>query len=79
MLSAFGLLETALRRRPVEAGAGQAGITSAVVWQFSRSVLPELLKPAGFQELERLSQVSEQLPTFLAFPPDGPGVTAGPS
>jgi glutathione S-transferase len=78
MLSAFGLLDTALQRRPVEPGAGQAGITSAVVWQFGRSVLPELLKPAEFQELERLSQVSEQLPTFLAFPPDGPGVMPGP-
>lgn len=55
----------------------QAQITSAVVWQFIQSVLPDVVPAEQFPHLQRLSQHAESLPLFLAFPPVGPGTGSG--
>lgn len=74
MLAAYSGLEAALCKTPITPGHSQAGITAAVAWQFSQSMLPELLPMAAFPMLQGLSHESEQLPHFVAYPPVGPGV-----
>lgn len=54
----------------------QPFITSAVVWQFIQSMLPELVDAKKYPRLQALSNYAESLPEFLAFPPVGPGVVA---
>jgi glutathione S-transferase len=54
----------------------QPFITSAVVWQFIQSMLPDIIPATEFPRLQTLSSYAETLPEFLAFPPVGPGVVA---
>lgn len=54
----------------------QPFITSAVVWQFIQSILPDVITAENFPRLNTMSKYAETLPEFLAFPPDGPGVVA---
>jgi len=54
----------------------QPFITSAVVWQFIQSILPDIIPAKDFPQLQALSNYAETLPEFLAFPPIGPGVVA---
>lgn len=52
----------------------QAEITTAVVWQFIQSMLPDIVHGTKFPALQALSSAAEKLPVFIAFPPVGPGV-----
>lgn len=54
----------------------QPFITTAVVWQFIQSMLPDAVPATEFPRLQALSNHAESLPEFLAFPPVGPGVVA---
>ena len=81
LLAAYGALESEVRRRPLEASSkaiGQAGVTSAVAWQFTQMMLPEVVSASAHPELQAFSTQAEQLPEFLAAPPIGPGVPANP-
>lgn len=46
----------------------QAAITTAVAWQFTRQMLPDLVAPAAYPALARLSAAAERLPEFAAAP-----------
>lgn len=74
LLAAYSSLEAELAKTPLSAGASQAAITVAVAWQFSNMMLPEIAVAARFPLLHQFSLESEQLPTFSAYPPIGPGV-----
>ena len=70
--SAYAALESDLQRHPLTVTSGaisQAGVTAAVAWQFTRSVLPEIADAAAHPALQSLSQRAEQLPEFIAAPP----------
>jgi glutathione S-transferase len=54
----------------------QPFITTAVVWQFIQSMLPDIISATEFPRLQAISDHAETLPDFLAFPPVGPGVVA---
>ena len=69
LLAAFAALEAELRRRPPTADRiDQAGITTAVAWQFSRAMTAELLDDARFPTLQQFSEQAERLPAFAAAP-----------
>jgi glutathione S-transferase len=77
LLAAYGALEVELRNKPLEASGksiSQAGVTSAVAWQFTQSMLPETVVAASYPTLQAFSACAEQLPEFIAAPPAGPGV-----
>jgi glutathione S-transferase len=77
LLAAFTALESELNNKPLavsSAAISQAGITTAVVWQFTQSMLPEIVAAASYPTLQSFSARAEQLPEFIAAPPDGPGV-----
>jgi glutathione S-transferase len=79
MLAAYGALETELRRKPLDAGSEtitQAGITSAVAWQFTQKILPGAVAASDHPALREFSARAERLAEFIAAPPDGPGVPA---
>jgi glutathione S-transferase len=48
----------------------QADITSAVAWRFTRDLLPGLVREENHPALAALSRHAENMPAFLAFPPD---------
>jgi glutathione S-transferase len=76
LLAAYSSLEIELRRKKLDPGTTQAGITAAVAWQFTRMMLPEIVNGGEFPMLQALSRDSERLQRFVAFPPTGPGVKA---
>lgn len=51
-----------------------ATIAAAIAWQFTQSMLADLLPAAAHPELGRLSARMEATATFRRYPPDGPGV-----
>ena len=72
LAAACGELEAELQRAPLEltsARITQAGITTAVAWQFMHMVLPGVVDAAAYPALQTLSLQAEQLPEFLAAPP----------
>lgn len=72
-----GLEQEAGRRRAVFAGPPkQASITAAVAWQFTQSMLAEVVAAAEHPALVELSARLEKMPEFLKYPPTGPGVVA---
>ena len=72
-----GLEQEAGRRRAVFAGPpNQASITAAVAWQFTQSLLAEVVAAAEHPALVELSARLEKTPEFLKYPPTGPGVVA---
>lgn len=72
-----GLEQEVGRRRPVFAGPlHQAAITTAVAWQFTQSMLAEIVAAADHPALADLSARLEKTPEFLKYPPTGPGVVA---
>lgn len=78
LLAAYDGLEREVKSRG-EMFAGllnQAAITAAVAWQFTQSMLPEVVPTTDHPALVRLSVYSEQLPSFTKYPPVGPGVVA---
>ena len=77
LLAAYAGLEAELQRRPLVVTGErvtQAGVTAAVAWQFTHAILPGIVDAAAHPSLQAWSARAEQLPAFIAAPPDGPGV-----
>jgi len=77
LLAAYGALEQELQRNPLAATSqtiSQAGVTSAVAWQFTQSMLSEIVVAKEYPALQAFSVRAEQLAEFVATPPAGPGV-----
>ena len=51
----------------------QAGITTAVVWQFTQSMLASIVVAEKYPGLVALSARLERTPEFRKYPPVGPG------
>lgn len=69
--SACAALEQELLQRPIEATSsaiGQAGITTAVTWEFMTRTIPGVVAPDRHPALSALSQQAEALPPFRAAP-----------
>lgn len=69
--AAYAALEAELTRQPLPAPAlamDQAGLTTAVVWHFTRELVPELAPAADFPVLTAYSAAAERLPAFIAAP-----------
>ena len=71
MLTAYRLLEAELQKQPLAAGSAtinQAGVCAAVVWHFTQSVQPGLVRPEDFPALRDFSAAAEALPEFRRAP-----------
>lgn len=71
MLAAYDALEEELERRPPAATSAtitQAGVSTAVAWNFTRQMLPESLPAASYPRLAQFSANAEALPEFAAAP-----------
>lgn len=69
--AAYGALEAELARQSLPApglAMDQAGLTTAVVWHFTRELVPELAPAADFPLLTAYSAAAERLPAFIAAP-----------
>ena len=69
--AACGLLEDELSRAPLPAPAqeiGDAGITTAVAWDFMQMMVPDTVQAARYPALVRYSGQAELLPAFAALP-----------
>ena len=78
--AACGALETELARQPLpvtSATMDQAGLTTAVVWQFIQQATPDATPAAAHPLLQVYSAAVERLPEFMAAP-HGEGVYRGP-
>lgn len=74
--SAARLLDDAVGRHPfATAHLDQAGISTAVAWQFVQRTLPEVLPAVAFPALAAWSDQAEALPVFRAAP-HGDGLVA---
>lgn len=71
LLAAFGALEGELRKRPLAVSSAtitQAGVSVAVVWQFTQQVLPDVVPAGAYPHLVDFSARAEALPEFGAAP-----------
>jgi glutathione S-transferase len=69
LLAAYGQLETELARYPgppSSSGIRQAGITTAVAWQFTRQMVADEVPAARFPRIAAYSAAAEALPEFIA-------------
>jgi hypothetical protein len=72
LAAAYAALEAELQRQPLSvtsATISQAGVTTAVAWQFTHMVLPGVVDIAAHPALQAHSTKAEQLEEFLAAPP----------
>jgi glutathione S-transferase len=70
--AALATLEAELVRAPLAAGREritQAGVTTAVVWEFTQSMVPEVVAAAAHPALVAHGAAAEALPEFRAWPP----------
>jgi glutathione S-transferase len=76
MLAAYSGLEMEVQRRgSIFSGPyNQASITAAVVWQFTQSMLADIVPASQHPGLVNLAARLERQAEFLKYPPDGPGV-----
>lgn len=76
LLAAYGALEHEVQTRPgiFQVPRSQASITTAVVWQFTQSMLASVVPASQHPALVALSDRMERTPEFLQYPPLGPGV-----
>src|SRR5690606_38206364 len=76
LLAAYAGLEQEVASRKVvfEQLRSQATITTAVVWQFTQSMLAAVVPAENYPGLAALSTRMERTPEFLKYPPTGPGV-----
>lgn len=76
LLAAYAGLENEVRRRQpaFSEACNQAAITAAVAWQFTQSMLADIVPAAEHPALVGLSARMEHTPEFLKYPPVGPGV-----
>lgn len=81
LLAAYAALETDLQSTPSVFASvrGQAAITAAVAWQFTQSMLADVVLAAEHPGLVTLAERMERTPEFLRYPPNGPGVLASPA
>lgn len=71
MLAAYTALEAELQARPLSfdnMGYTQAGVSTAVAWQFSRHMQAEMLPVERFPALQAFSLRAEASPAFMAAP-----------
>ncbi len=71
MHAAWDALEREVAREPLTAtrsGIDQAGVTTAVVWHFTRQMLPQVLPADRHPHLAAFSAWAETLPEFAAAP-----------
>ena len=69
--AAYAALEQALARRPLASQSEaitQAGVSTAVAWQFTQQALPDVVPAAEHPSLVAFSALAEGLPAFLAAP-----------
>lgn len=72
LYAAYQALERELRNKPLEVASksiNQAGVTTAVAWQFTRMMLPEIILATDYPTLQSFSERAEQLVEFIAAPP----------
>jgi glutathione S-transferase len=76
LLAAFGELERELARHPAlfARERSHAAIMAGIAWQFAQSLLAIVVPAGGHPLLSAHSRRMEATPSFLRFPPDGPGV-----
>ena len=70
-LSAYEVLEADIRRRPLAATSAtidQAGITTAIAWEFTQKMIPQSVPAAKFPALAAHSAACEKLTVFAAAP-----------
>lgn len=70
-LAGFDALEAEVRRRPPAAESAtidQAGVTTAVVWHFSRTMIPDVIAAERYPALAAHSSAAERLAEFRAAP-----------
>ena len=74
--AAHAALEQELQQRPLlfNSALNHASIAAAIAWQFTQSLLAELVAADSHPALAALSARLEQHPAFLRWPPSGPGV-----
>ena len=73
LLAAYGELERELATQslhPTAAGIGQAGISVAIAWTFTQSVLAAQVPATDFPRLMAQAAACEALPVFQAIPCD---------
>jgi glutathione S-transferase len=71
LLTATAELEQEATRVPLQSRHGtidQAGITAAVAWHFTQSMIPQIVSSAPFPSLQRHSAACEQLAEFRLAP-----------
>jgi glutathione S-transferase len=81
LLAAYALLEEELQRKPLAVDSKyitQAGVTTAVAWQFTQSMLSDVVLAFRHPAIQAFSERAEQLTAFIAAPPVGPGVPKTP-
>lgn len=78
LLAAYLGLEDEVQRRPAVFSAlhSQASISTAVIWQFTQSMLASIVPASRHPGLVSLSTRLERTPEFQKYPPVGPGVSA---
>lgn len=76
LLAAYAALEQEVASRPAlfSSSTTQAAITTAVAWQFTQSMVADVVPAAAHPALVALSARLEGSAAFLKYPPDGPGV-----
>jgi glutathione S-transferase len=76
LLAAYAGLEAevASRSQIFAVPRSQASITTAVVWQFTQSMLAALVPAAEHPAIAALATRMEATPQFIKYPPVGPGV-----
>lgn len=71
LLAAYAELEDDLTRRPLVATSSsinQAGVSVAVAWRFTQSMLPGIIDSGDYPTLQKFSAKAETLPEFVAAP-----------
>jgi glutathione S-transferase len=68
LLAAYAALQAELRREPLGEPIDQAGVTTAVAWHFTQSMLPGVVDAADFPALQRFSAEAERRREFMAAP-----------
>ena len=72
LAAAYAGLEAEVAKLPAPTGEtaiGQAGLTSAVAWGFTRMMLPDLVAQSDCPSLAAFAAAAEKLPAFVALPP----------
>ncbi|PFH04362.1 glutathione S-transferase [Collimonas sp. PA-H2] len=72
LFAAYQALELELRKKPLEVTSrtmNQAGLTTAVAWNFTQMMLPEIVIASDYPALQAFSEKAENLAEFIAAPP----------